>query len=232
MVLGTNPRLVIVIIYHMKLEEVFFEAQIMRNNGEYVEAVKIYERVREQALDRGDKKLAIECAHMIGVTYYQEDRYGQALESLGVAEKELEDLDERIMMGAVLRDIGQVYLKKSEVKKAKYYLEKSLEVLRNIEPRSHWGISRVKLAFVFVAYGSLKGAEELILDTIRNVDWGEDKFFESTAYFNLAQVQLKLEKKPQAKKSLEKSLEILDTIASKDEFLDRRAEINRLLLDS
>ena len=214
-----------------RIEELFEEAKEKRNNGELAEAIEIYQEVRDQALKRGDKKLAIECAHMIGVTYYQEDRYDQALESLGVAEEELEDLDERILMGAVLRDIGQVYLKKSETKRAKYYLEKSLEVLRNIEPRSHWGISRVKLAFVFVSYGSLKGAEELILDTIRDVDWGEDKFFEATAYFNLAQVQLKLEKKPQTKKSLEKSLEILDQISDKDEFLDRRAQINRLMLD-
>ncbi len=205
----------------------FEKAQIERNNGQIKQAVADYQKVREQALRVGDRRLGAECLHMIGVAYYQDESYREAITSLEKAQKELERLGDEMLVGATLRDLGLVAKAQKNYDQAKRYYQESLDHLQKFP--GHLGMTRVKLGKVYLDEEELALAEQTIQKGIVEIAPSPEKFFLSSAYFDLAQVQKRAGKIEEARKSVEKSKEILDEISGPDQNQSRRQEIKDFL---
>ncbi len=212
-----------------EIEKQFEKAQVARNNGQINEAISGYEKVRKEAQAQNDHNLAAECLHMIGVAYKQEKQYPQAEKALQDALMEFEKLDQPVLIGAVLRDLGDVALYQENYPKAQNLLEQSITTLAKTDNLGHLGISKVKLGVVKARQGDVEVGEAIIKEGIADISQSPDQFFESTGYFNLAEVQKQAGKLTEARGSLAKAQEILDSLGSLDEFQERRKQISNLL---
>ncbi|MBI4036503.1 tetratricopeptide repeat protein [Candidatus Daviesbacteria bacterium] len=207
----------------MEAKELFDQAQVKRNNNQTDEAVSDYLKVREQVLAEGNKWLGAECLHMIGVAYYQVERWEESDKFLKEAEEEFRKLDDQMLLGATLRDRSSLARGQKRFDEAMDLIDQSINYIAG-----HLGISQVKKGMVLSDQGELAGAEKLILQGIANMEGSPDKFFLSTGYFNLAEVQYKMGRQEEAGISLEKAREILHEIAKPDEHLPRRKQMDEL----
>lgn len=213
----------------MNLQELFEKAQVKRNNGQIEEAVEFYKKAREEALKGGDLKLAAECLHMIGVAYYQAEQYIKANKFLNQAKEEFEKLNDQILIGATLRDLGLVARRDKDLAKAKKLLEVSITHLKN-NP-GHLGISQVKLGMVLSEAGDLTGAEEKVKEGIKNIQNSPERFFEAIAWMNLGEVQKMAGRIEESKFSLLQAQKVLDSLSLPQENQSLRKQIQELLKD-
>lgn len=197
------------------LQEQFLKAQELRDNGKLDEATNQYLLVREEAQRIGNDHLASESLHMIGVAYYQAKDYNKAEDFLQQSKSEFLKQGNDEFVGIALRDLGMNARKNNQPEEAKKYLKESIEALHKAGNKGHEGISRVKL-------GVLLENISLIDEGIKLLVESKEVFFLSSAYWDKAKI---LNDKELAKKSLE----ILNSFASENQFLERRKEIANFL---
>ncbi|MFH0937335.1 MAG: tetratricopeptide repeat protein [Candidatus Daviesbacteria bacterium] len=213
----------------INLEKLFEEAQGKRNNNQIPEAIEDYQKVRDEAQNLGNRELSAESLHMIGVAYYQDKKYPQAEEMLDKAQKEFEEMGNNLLVGAIQRDRGLIAFEEKSLEKAQDFLRESIQTLEKIGNLGHLGVSQVKLGVVEAARGDTLEGETTIMRGIDNISQSPDKFFLATGYFDLAKVQKQTGKIDEARKSWEKSLEILNQISGQNEFKSRREEITKFI---
>ena len=212
----------------MEIDEIFQQAQDKRDNQEIAESISLYQQVREQALEAGDQHLASESLHMIGVAHYQNEDYAGAEEALRTSQEEFEAAGKNDFVGFVLRDRGLVALKQKDFPKAKELLQQSITSLRESN-KGHLGISIVKLGVVIAEEGDSEAGEKQIREGIAVIEESDERFFASTAYFDLAKLLRKAGKADEAREAARKSEEILNTIGGEERFKKRRKELNEFL---
>ena len=195
----------------------FETVQKLRNNGQTEKAVAIYKNIRA------------ECLHMIGVAYYQTKEFGKAETYLKNCLKEFREQKNNESVGFVFRDLGMVYLEKGDLKKSQDYLVKSVNILKKSGNVGHEGISRVKLGRLFAKQKKFNKATQLTKEGILLLTKSKENFFLSTAYFDYAKLLLIKGQTELARNEILKSLKILDQFWRKDEFLERRKEMKKLL---
>lgn len=212
----------------MNLEKLFEEAQIKRNNGQIEEAVVEYQKIRKQALQINNQQLAADCLHMIGVAYKQVFDHQLAQDYLAQAKIEFEKIGNQVGVGAVLRDQGVDALNDHNLSLAEQLMSQSIENLINTDQKGHLGISQAKLGLIWAARGKFDEAESKIKEGIGNIEQSSDRFFELTAWKNLAEIQIRAGEKEKARQSLQKAIEILNLISNSKQFLARRREFAEL----
>ncbi len=213
----------------MNLQERFKKASFDRDNDNVQEAIIEYAQIREKALSEGLKELAIDCLHMTGISYSHIEDYKQAEEFFQKAQSEFKQVGNKMKVGAVLRDRGSIAAASGNLNQAEELMQQSIHILKLTEFPGHLGISKVKMGMINLKRGKADEAEQEILEGIKDIEQSKDKWFESTAYFNLAEVQKELGKKSEVKQSLNKALEILNQIARPNEHSRRRQKITQLL---
>jgi tetratricopeptide (TPR) repeat protein len=215
----------------MNLQERFKKANVARDNNQIEPALKEYEGIREKALEKGEKQLATDCLYMSGVALSQVEKYIEAQEYLQKAQEEFEKENNQLRVGAVLRDRSSIAAAQNNLDEAEAFMSQSVDLLSALESDEaleHLGMSKVKMGTIYAKQEKLEKAERIILEGIEDLEKLPDNFFKSTAYFNLAEVQKELGKKDQAKASLQKSLELLNSFAGEDEHKRRREKITEL----
>lgn len=213
----------------MNLQKLFDEAQTKRNNGQIEDAVSDYQQTRTEALKTGEEWLATESLHMIGVAYYQAEQYSKAEKFLIQAKEEFAKLNDKDLVGAVLRDLGLVARKEKDLSKAKKLLEESIAYLKG--NLGHLGMSQVKLGMVLSEEGNFSEAEEKVKEGIKNIQNSPERFFEALAWMNLGEVQKMTGKIKESKLSLLQAQSVLDSISSPYENQSLRKQIKELLKD-
>lgn len=220
----------------MNPKDLFKQAEQQRAEEKLDEAVASYEKAREEALKAGDRWVAAESAHMIGVIYYQKEEgegekinFQTADKFLSIALEEFKELGESELESAVLRDLGLLHLKYKDLSAARGYLSDSVEKLRYTKNLGHLGISLVKLGLVEAEEGRFLEAETIIKEGLENIGRSPDRFFESIAYYDLAKVYKRMKKAEDARRCAEKSLQVLDQIASPNQHQSKRKKIDEFL---
>lgn len=209
----------------MNFRDRFEEAQYLRNNNLIDQAVERYKDIREEVKGK-DNKLAIECAHMIGVSYYQIKNWDKAKVWLKKAKIEVEDQKDLLLLGAVLRDLALVARGEKNFIEAEDYLIESINILKKEKNLGHLGISEVKLGILLAEKGGdLEQAEETIREGLEHIKLSPDRFFEVIGYVNLAEVLMQAKKNDLAEDSLKEGLRILDQISDKDQNKGMREKI-------
>ncbi len=188
------------------MNEDFQKAQKLRDNGQIDEAIELYQKI-------GDA----ESIHMIGVCYYQDRKFKKANEYLEKALKKFEEEKSSEFTGFVLRDLGIVARGQKDFEKAEKFLNESIEKLKEIGNKGHEGMSHVKLGSVFADQEKFDEAFSEINKGIELLQQSDEKFFLSSAYLDRAKVDAK------------KSLDVLDSFAKPDEFLERRKCLKNFL---
>lgn len=211
--------------------ELFEGATQGRNNGLIGEAVIEYQQARALALRAGDKDVALDCLHMIGVSLYQDQKYEAALDYLELALSEAKRLEKKLIIGAVLRDLGLVSLAQKDYAKTLEYIQESIEVFQNTEYIGHLGISQVKKGRVLGLQDRLDEAEQEIREGIKYIEQSPEKFFEALGYRDLAEVQIKANKSIEAEKSVQKAYEVLDSLGDKETNKSLRKDLEEILKD-
>ncbi|MBI4040151.1 tetratricopeptide repeat protein [Candidatus Daviesbacteria bacterium] len=204
----------------MNLEELFEEAQRLRNNNQADEAVAKYRQVKQEALKIGNKWLATESQHQSGVALYQVEKFDEAQELLNEALEEARKLGDQTLVGATLRDLAMVARGQKNLEKAQELYLESMSVLSG-----HLGISQVKYGKTLVEAGKLEDGEKQIRAGLALCIISPDKFFTHTSYFDLAQVLFKAGKKDEAREALGEAAKILDEISAPDQFQPRRKQM-------
>lgn len=213
----------------MDLQKLFEQAHQKQNNGLIGEAVVEYQQARALALRAGDNDMALDCLHMIGVSLYQDKKYEAALDYLELALDEAKKLEKKLIIGAVWRDLGSVASAQKDYVKALKYTQESIGIFENTEYVGHLGISQVKKGKVLGLENRLDEAEQQIKEGIKNIEKSPDRFFEAMAYKDLAEVQIRMGKKDEAKESVQKSREVLNQLGGEDSNQSLRQNLQDIL---
>lgn len=214
----------------MDAQRLFEQAEKERNEEKLDQAVADYLQARE-GLKVEDSLKAAEALHMVGVIYYQQQKYDLSKQVLNSAKEDFEKIGEMDLIGATLRDLGICAAGQKDYQKAKSYFEQSIKALENSSKTGHLGISQVKLGNIFLNLKQADKAKELILKGISNIEKSDDKFFLSTAYYDLAKLEKSLGEVQKAKLAAEKSLQILMQISAPDEHQKRKEEVKGFILE-
>lgn len=201
----------------MNLQKQFEEAQKLRNNGQIEDALILYSKVREIALEKKNLTLSTECSHMIGVTYYQAENFEEADKHLLDALKEFESRNDLEYAGFVLRDLGMSARSQKKLNVAKDYFKKSIKNLHSTKNFGHEGMSHVKLGRLLADMGEFDEGYKEINIGIKLLQNSKEKFFLSSAYLDRAKIDAK------------RSLQILNSFAKKDEFIERRKVLDKII---
>lgn len=207
----------------MSLESEFEKVQVLRNNGCLSEAVVEYELIRMVALMKNRLELAANCQHMIGVTYYQSGDSSEARVHLMRGLRAMRQVENRLGEGAVLRDLGMNEMRRGNWEESRSFLGESLQALADYP--GHRGMTRVKLGVVEGTSGSNMMAGALIRRGIEEIKGTPDRWFESTGYWELAQLEAGMNNPRLAMEAYEKSLEILMDLGGEEKFLIRMNEM-------
>ncbi len=210
----------------MDVQGLFKKAQKLRACERLDESISAYLASRDKAQKEGDAWIAAESLHMIGLLYLQKQDFTLAEQHLKEAQQEFEDL-----VAACLRDRSKVALEKKELKQAEDLALESIEKLKHSTKKGHLGASLVQLGKVLAAKGGLEQAEMTVKEGLDIIMVSPEKFFESSAYFNLAQIQKELGKTKEAKENAQKSLQILNGISSQDEHVELKKKREQFLED-
>lgn len=213
--------------------EIFERAQQARNNGRFGEALGLYHKLRMGLRLRNpedqDSKLAAACRHMIGVALSQRGDAVSAGYELKWARKEMQEVGDKMGEGAVLRDLGLNRRDLGDLEEAEWYLNESLDVLKETGNRGHIGMTTVKRGVVEVELGKLTHGMISIHGGIIQIESSSDRFFLSTAHWDFAKLLIKLENYVSAESEAQKSREVLDSLDHPEQYKPRRTKIDRLL---
>lgn len=211
------------------LEKLFEQGQLLRNNGEFDPAIRSYRQIISD--EAADPQLAADSQHMIGVTYKQAEKFAAAENSLRIAQQLFAKQGVLDRVGMVLRDRGDIAFHQKKYDVAKSLFEKSITHLQAPDMIGHRGMTVVKLGEVIVAQGDFVNGEKTMIDGIALIEQSRDLFFLSNGYYHVGLVQKANGKKIEAKRSLEKSLEVLDSFSTEEEYKSRRQQIRRALAE-
>lgn len=209
----------------MSQEREFEKVQILRNNGKLSEAVVEYELIRMVALMKNQPELAANCQHMVGVSYYQFGSWNAARVHLMRALRAMRVMENKLGEGAVLRDLGMNEAKRENWEEARRFLAESLRVLADYP--GHRGMTRVKLGVLEKTSRSSMMAVGLIRRGMKEITGTQERFFESTGYWELAQLEAGMNNPKSAIEAYEKSMEILMDLGGEEKFLARMNEMRK-----
>lgn len=190
----------------MEADELFAEGQIARTNGQTEQASVDLMAAHKSAMKNGDKKLAWEATHMLGVNFYQDEKYEDAKECLEEALAGFEDLGDEMLIGATLRDLGNVARKQENFDEAKEFMQESIDHLEKAGSRGHLGMSQVKMGMILYDQGDMEGAEKWIKKGLENVQNSPDRMFPVYALKDLGEFRIKNNQFGQAQKVLNNAL--------------------------
>ncbi len=211
----------------METDKLFVDGQTARCNGQIEVAVTKLREAHNQAMKEGDKKLAWECTHMVGVAYLQDEQYEDAREFLQEALAGFEGLRNEMLIGATLRDLAMVARKQKDLERAKELIGQSIDRLGNFP--GHLGMSQIKMGMILYEKGKLEEAEDWVKKGLANIKNSPDRIFEVYGLKDLGKIQIQTEKMDEAEKSLQSALQILDEISQPEQNQAIRKKIKDLL---
>ncbi len=215
----------------MDLHQQFQLAQQKRENGQFDNAIADYQQIRLAAISGGDVQLAAECLHMIGVSYYQQNELTMAQDYCQQALEIFQRINDKDFSAITYRDLGLIYYKVQDFAQAKELLLKSVSGLKDSKLTSQYAMSQAKLGFVRAIQGEVKEGVILMQEAIVLLESTNDKFFLSIVFFDLARIYQSAEMIEDAKQGMERSLQILNSISSDGQYLQRRKELADLQMN-
>lgn len=209
----------------MKIKELFDSAERLRADEKLEEALTEYQKVVDHFEE--DDTLKAESLHMIGIIYLQIKDYEAAKFNLEQSEKLFKGVN-NFYHGAVLRDLAALAVEEHDIEKAEKLLRQSIAELSKSDASGHLGISKVKLGTVFQKQGKFSDAENNILEGLELIKHSDDRFFESSAYYNLAKLQKKMGQLSKSKLSAKEALALLVQFG-REKHLTRKNEIEEFI---
>lgn len=205
-------------------KDTFSKAQDERNKENLEESLRLYQEARQIAKQEGDPWISTESLHMIGLIYWQMEKYDLAKKSLGEAKQEFADTE-----AFVVRDMANVAYTEKKFNEAEKLSNESVDLLKNSYRRDHLGISLVHHGKALAALGKSDEAEKEIKQGISEIEKTDNKFFQATGYDNLAKVQKTLGQIEESRQSIQKSLRLLDEAAPPNHHQKLRQERQKFL---
>jgi tetratricopeptide (TPR) repeat protein len=219
----------------MDYEELFNQADNLRNDAKITEAVKAYSKIVELSESKNETLISARAWHMAGVSASlgvgaEDEYFRSALASYSHAEKAYASLKDKPGLGALCRDIGVVYLKVKNFTDAKIWLEKSTEILKQTEEYGQLGISYDKLANFFLENGDTSSAMENYSEALKTFDLEPTAgFFRATTFYDYAKAYAKTGDSERATELAEESLSWFMADHAAEKYNYRLAELNGLL---
>ncbi|WP_414621521.1 tetratricopeptide repeat protein [Calothrix sp. CCY 0018] len=187
-------------------DKLFEQGVQLYRQGQYFQALPVYQRVLEIRRQQGDKARIALALNNLGEVYIrldENDKANQVLQSALTIRRELKDTKGE---GETLNNIGYVYFAKKEYKKALELLQQALAIRRQVNDRKGEGKTLANIGIVY-SYGFNEEAEALkFLEQANRVhEEVEDKYQAGFTLNNLAQTYAVLNQNPRAFVTLEKA---------------------------
>jgi tetratricopeptide (TPR) repeat protein len=214
----------------MSAMELFEKAEQLRQEEKLEDSLRVYAEALKQALKEGNDWIEGETLHMSGLVNLQLSRYPEAKRLIVDAKKKFLVMNHQEMIGAVLRDQAAIAVADEDFVLAESLLKDSILSLTRTEKKGHLGMSKVKLGSVYRKQGKREEAEKYVKEGLEEIRDSEERFFESSAYFELAYIQKEMGDLNQAKLSGLTALRILEDISTEDKHNKRKKEM-KLFID-
>lgn len=213
----------------MNAEDLFQKAEQCRHNEKLADALDFYNKAIQACSETEEKIIIAESFHMIGVVLLEMEEYEQSLKYLDQSENCYELIHDSDMVGAVLRDKAAVMMELKDYARAEVFIKESIRYLEKGESMGHLGISEVRLGSLYRHLEELDQAEALIHQGIAHIKQSQDRFFESSAYYQLALVFQDRKELFEARTSAERALRILEHISRESMYVERKKEIRNFI---
>ena len=214
----------------MDTKGLFEKAEQLREEEKLEESLSVYKDATKEAIAENNGWIEGESLHMNGLVNLQLNNYLEATRLLAGAKKKFSEMNSLEMVGAVLRDQAAVAVAENDFVLAESLLRESISTLAQTEKRGHLGMSKVKLGSLYLKQNNLEEAERLAQEGLEEIKDSEERFFESSAFFELAHIQKEMGDLGQSKLSGETALQILEDISTGDKHAERKKEM-KLFID-
>ncbi len=195
----------------LKLDPKLFKANIILAetyyyDGDYNQAIDIYENCYKKALNVGSKKEAGRCLNGIGNILYDKGDFKEALEFQNQALKIRQEIDDMKGLGYSLNSIGNLYQAMGNFDKSLDYLMKSYEIRKVLSNTRLIAISLGNIGHVYWATGDYKKALEYNEKSLDLREKENDLFGVAVVYNNIGNIHYKKEDYKNALQCYNKSL--------------------------
>ena len=214
----------------MSARKLFEKAEQLRVEEKLEDSLSVYVEALKQAQKEGSDWIVGESLHMSGLVNLQLERYSESKEFFFEAEKKFRDLNNPEMAGAVLRDQAARAVAEGDYVLGESLLKESIRTLIQTEQLGHLGMSKVKLGNVYRRQNRLEEAEGIVREGLEEIKNSAERFFESSAYFELAHIQKERGDLNQARVSGTTALRVLEDVAPGDKHSTRKKEM-KLFID-
>ncbi len=203
--------------------ELIRHADVLRNQGQTVEAVDMYRRALDAVEEQGDLERAAACHHMIGVCFKMLGSFDLATSELRLARASYERVGNQVGAGGALRDLGICFDHQGDHETARKWLRSSARLLGD-EP-AELGITLAKLGKSFGDDGKFRLAIRWIARGLGHIRTTDQWFYEMTALMHAGEFQLKSGESGSAITSLWAAVALINEAEAQDEQRRRLAQI-------
>lgn len=175
-----------------RAEQLCQEADVLRNQGQTEEALRLYREAADLFETAGEKIKAVDVGYLLVSTcLHMEGKREEAVKMGQEAARRFAELGAHDLEGSAYVNIGTANLNDDQLKKAEEWFKKALETLQALDSvigQANFGIAHAKLGHTYAKEGRFDEAKhefDEALEILRRVGhW----FFEHTTLMHLAQM--------------------------------------------
>ncbi len=171
-----------------ELDRMFFRAEKAMENKDYVNALRMYDRICDKSVEAGDKDGECLSLYNMGVVYYTLAQDGEALNYFQKAYKMC--LENKLKVGReilVLNGIAGIFFKQNDIGKAKKFVERAYRLALDNDIKGQIEMLASDMALICNKEGRYEEAEKFIEISLRNIEG--DKEAESRTLTILAETR-------------------------------------------
>ncbi|HUD20921.1 MAG TPA: hypothetical protein VMQ44_02550 [Candidatus Saccharimonadales bacterium] len=222
----------------INFDNLFLQADNLRNNGQVDEAIKAYLAIAGMARDAKNIPVVARAVHMAGVSCKESvadansSYYRDAKKYFEAAIILFKQLNDAAGLGAIYRDAAITADYASDAPVALENFQKSIEILNKVkdEVPAQLGITLVKLGLHYFKHDDLTAAEKFVYRGIQYLRQDPTAgFFNATALYDRARILYKQDKVTEAFEQAEESLSWFQADHGEEEFGRRKAQLHGLL---
>lgn len=180
--------------------------------GHYIQALKLYERVRKTSKKANYKKGIANAWNGRGMTYWFQGKYSGALKCYQYSLKIKEEINDERGIAASLNNIGKIYQDQNNYLKALRYYQKALKIREKIGYQKGMALSHNRIGQIYQARNNYPKAQKSLQKALRIEKQIKDKNGIADSYLGLGKLALAEKKYEKARQYFEKILALRQQI--------------------
>jgi tetratricopeptide (TPR) repeat protein len=205
-------------------------ADLLLVAGRGDKAIKPYRQAHDLFLEDSDVLSAIECQHMLGLSYVSEGRQKEGLKNLNIALQAQEKQGLATNTAITLRSLGEAHMLYKKYFESYRLFNESLDIFLDTNNHQEISLTRAKLARLYSLTGEESIAQAYLKESGQDLNSPFSDSHLVAIHSDRAAAQLELDQLTEASKSIDMTKQILEESGQSQSHLRRFTQVMGLEL--